>query len=213
MAMIHRFQLGGATRPSSLCITRLFAVALTCAIACFTLSACGGSANAQGSGTSQSGQSSTVQPITVEDSAGHVVGPYIQFSNAVDPTTSEGVFLRTSTASFAIQFNSQGFESGGVLYYTTSDCTGTAYISTTASGSNTTLLNYAIVLNTTAYVVQWSEGTPISVASYAILNEGNGSSGSLQCTPTSSSLVHYGAPVATTVDLSSLGFVPPFSVH
>jgi hypothetical protein len=73
------------------------------------------------------------------------------------------------------------------------------------------LLSYATVLNATAYVFHWSAGTLIAIASYAVLNGGNGSSGSLQCSSTSSTA--FAAPAESTFDLSSLGFVPPFSVH
>jgi hypothetical protein len=159
------------------------------------------------------GINNMVMPLLVEDSTGKVVGPYIPFCNPVAGCTTdlfEGVFLRTSTESFVIQFSSGGPASGGVLLYTTPDCTGTAYIGT-QNGTQSIMLNYAIVLNTTAYVFHWSAGASISVASEAMLNAGNGSSGSLQCSPTSG--MSFAAPVVTTLDLSTLGFVPPYSIH
>jgi hypothetical protein len=175
-------------------------------IACLALSACGGGANAQGAETSQSGQSTstTVTPITVEDGAGHVVGPYIQFTLPIAGANIEGVFIRTAAASFAVQANNQGFVSGGTLLYTTSDCTGTAYVET-GSGTETILMPLAIILNDTAYVFQWSATTTVSVASET--------TPTVTCSPLSSPGPTSVAPVVATVGLSTLGFVAPFSVH
>jgi len=147
-----------------------------------------------------------VMPPIVEDRAGHVVGPYLSFSNPLEGGTNvEGVIIRNSTASFVVQVDNTGFVSGGSLAYTTSDCTGTAYV---LSGPRTlTLLPFAMVLNNTAYVVQWSATTSVSVVSETNIVNGNP-----QCspvTPTNTSA----APVVATVDLSKLGFVPPFSVR
>jgi hypothetical protein len=152
---------------------------------------------------------SAAGPIIVEDSAGHVVGPYIPFGNPVAGSTSDllqGVFIRTPAASFVAQIYVTGFVSGGSLLYTTSDCTGTAYI-TSQNGAQSIILNYAIVLNGTAYVLQWAATTTVSVASSASLN-----GSSLQCTPATPA-PQSAAPVIATVDLTTLGFVPPFSLH
>jgi len=67
------------------------------------------------------------------------------------------------------------------------------------------LLPLAIVLNDTAYVFQWSAQTSVSVASEAVY------ASSVPCSPLTATAV--AAPVVATVDLSGLGFVPPFSVH
>jgi len=156
------------------------------------------------------GINSIVTPPIVEDSAGHVVGPYLLFGNAIAggmiSGLSEGVFLRTSAVSFVVQINSQGFISNGTLGYTTPDCTGTAYVIVPNTGySQPTLIPYAIVLNTTAYSFQWSAATSVSIAS--VFGAGG------QCAPPAAPAPNFGAPVVAMVDLSALGFVPPFSVR
>jgi hypothetical protein len=146
-----------------------------------------------------------VMPPIVEDSAGHVVGPYLWFSNPLGGGTNvEGVFIRNSTASFVVQVDNTGFVSGGSLAYTTSDCTGTAYV---FGAQQSTLLPFAMVLNNTAYVVQWSATTSVSVASETNIVNGNP-----QCSPVTPVNAR-ATPVVATVDISKLGFVPPFSVR
>jgi hypothetical protein len=157
--------------------------------------------------TLQTAQSAMANPIIVEDSAGHVLGPYISLGNPVVGTMSyEGVFIRTSSASFVVQVVVTGFISGGTLMYATSDCTGTAYVSS-EPGSRNIMLDIAVVLNGTAYVPQFAATRTVSVASYASLD-----GGALQCTPGTAAQLSV-APVIATVDLTALGFVPPFSLH
>jgi hypothetical protein len=151
------------------------------------------------------GINNLVAPPTVVDSAGHVVGPYIRFNGGINGLEFEAVFIRTSTISFAVAFSIGGAPSGGGLLYTTADCSGTAYVE--ANGPQSIMMPYAMVLNTTAYVYRFWEVKLVSAASETILN-GN----SLQCTSLTPATVS-AAPVVATIDLSTMGFVPPFSVR
>lgn len=143
-------------------------------------------------------------PPTVEDSAGHVVGPYIAIGPPILGTAAEGVFLTTSAGSFAVQVNNQGFVGGPVyLYYTTADCSGTAYLPSQEAYAGL-LLPFAQIMNGTVYVLEWSATKAITASSVM-----NGT----QCSPLTNSFVNFGTPVTAGVQISSLGFVPPFTVH
>jgi hypothetical protein len=157
----------------------------------------------------QNAQSGATTPMIVKDSAGHIVGPYIPMlpNSIAAPPLNEGVFIRTSAASFALMLTNQSLGGGGALWYTTSDCTGTAYVVPSGTWSSEQTLNYAAVINNTAYVFHWSGFTSVSLASEQTFN-----GTSLQCAPQTATTT--GAlPVVASVDLSALGFVPPFSVQ
>jgi hypothetical protein len=145
-----------------------------------------------------------VMPVVVQDSAGHVIGPYMPlfFGGAMD---GEGVFIRNASTPFVVQVSIDGFTSGGSLLYTTADCSGQAYV-LAGPAPKYTLLNSAIVLNNTAYVIQYAAETTITFGSQNTLN-----GSTLQCAATSGSGT--AAPVIATVNLTSLGYVPPFSLR
>jgi hypothetical protein len=144
-----------------------------------------------------------VMPIVVTDSTGKVIGPYMPlfFGGA---NNGEGVFLRTSTLSFGVQVTSSGFTGPVTLLYTTADCSGSAYV--LADGYSYNVIDTAFVMNNVAYVVQWAAHSDMSYQSMQTLN-----GSALQCAATSGAGLL--AAVVGTVNLASLGYVPPFYVH
>jgi hypothetical protein len=139
--------------------------------------------------------------LMVKDSTGQVVGSYLPVGTVVQPSLYESVFIRTSTLSFAVSFSSSqlGLPNNTTLFYTSSNCTGTAYL---PSPPTIGVLPSAVVINTTAYI---AGSTASNFAPGSYWNPAGGCMG-----PGGAG---YFVPVVATFNLSTLNLVPPFSVQ
>lgn len=163
--------------------------------------------------------------MLVQDSAGKTVGsyfmapydPYAQSNGFTVPgsTPDEFVFIRTSGPSFAVRVTSAqlGAQVTYDVSFVSTDCTGQAYLTVEpylpGSLQVAPMLSFAAVLGTTAYI----GGTPVTSSStmYSYLSV---SGGAVVCSSWGSNgVTGTFAPVISTFDLSTLGFVPPYSVH
>ena len=152
------------------------------------------------------------------NSNGKVVGTYLNAS--LDPYAHnvynvEHVVISASGLSFAVQFTaSQLGSDSAIVYFVSSDCTGTAYIQVLNSRPGTTTVTtpallYTLDVGTFAYVgAGGATATDMNFNSdLEIIN-----SVSVTCQTGSTSISNV-VPVVATFDLSTLTFVPPFSVH
>ena len=152
----------------------------------------------------------TPAPLVVVDSTGKVVGSYLPVPSPLFLSSGvpDSVFIRTSNLSFAVSIASlYSYSTGnptGYLYYTSSDCTGTAYQQVAYPRTMPTVA-YAGVFGSTAEIVAPSTmPTDVTVSSQLYFNSGCTTYG-----PGALTVV----PVVATFDLSTLNLVPPFSVQ
>jgi hypothetical protein len=146
--------------------------------------------------------------LVVKDSTGKLVGSYLPNATVASPSQNESVFIRTPTVSFAVSFDTSqlGLPNYSSLFFVSADCTGTPYIFTPGPAYyGPTAITNAVVVNTTVYIL----GSPRS--SLTLNSSQSPSGGSLVC----SLGVHTDnfTPVVSSFDISTLGFVPPFSVQ
>ena len=150
------------------------------------------------------------KPIVVVDSNGQLVGPYVVVSNTVGAggigsTYFEGVFIRTPTVSFTAPFSNNSLGSpSATVYFTSTDCSGAGYAQSNNSGAGApSAMLFATIIATTAYV--WNAGGYTGISSNSQLTNQGCNTYGVQSAG--------GVPVIATFDLSTLGFVPPFSVQ
>ena len=155
--------------------------------------------------------------MLVKDSAGKLVGSYLFAINPfVDVSsyaaTNDNVFVRTGTLSFALHLTASQLGQPGttVVYFTTSSCTGTAYL--TLSGFVHAIampvVSFASVVGTTAYIggTTYSSGTASSRLYF------NGTQIICEQSVGGTYSGTY-VPVVATYDLAALNLVPPYSVQ
>jgi hypothetical protein len=159
------------------------------------------------SALAQSGATPTYPGPTVVDSKGKEVGPF-----DVDQQTVL-ILFNGSPALFSV--DKTGFINGGaLLFYTTTNCTGTAYVfPTDPATANSLRVDYSQysangwgVIGGVLYYP--APGTPKTVAAKS--ERGIDPSGNIVCNQYSSPSAPYSSP--QTFKLSTLGFVPPFKV-
>jgi hypothetical protein len=148
--------------------------------------------------------------LLVYDSTGQVVGSYVynSFEVNVSAPAQEFVFIKSFATEFEIPFTQTQLGQDSILAYTSTDCSGTPYdLFNYGPGPARSVLTYALVGNTTAYVLG-TTAVPLNFQSFVSIGPGiaNG-----QCEPNSST-GSYLIPIVATYDLSTLNLVPPFSV-
>lgn len=149
----------------------------------------------------------------VRDSTGQVVGPYM-LANAAPgqgQPPADYVFISAFSRHFAIAFTASQLGAPAqtytnVLWFTSSDCSGTPYYFF-GGATQVTALSIAGVGGTIAYVLG-TPGSSLTAYSYMMLNPGEANG---DCNVTNNA--NYYFPVVATYDLSALKLVPPFSVH
>jgi hypothetical protein len=151
--------------------------------------------------------------VLVKDSNGIIVGSYM----LANPAPGQGqpptdyVFITAFSTPFAITFtNSQlgapAQSYTNVLWFTSSDCSGTPYYFF-GGATQVTAVPIAGVGGTIAYVLG-TPGSSLTANSSLTLIPGS-ANGACQVTSNS----NYYFPVVATYNLSTLGLVPPFSVQ
>jgi hypothetical protein len=136
----------------------------------------------------------------VEDSTGQVVGTYLGYTYA--PFSSypgNYVLIRTSTQSLAVQvtLTQLGTTPGASFFYTTSNCTGTAYYSAT-NNYFPSIVPFAPVVGTIAYIMSNTRSGLLTAYSQA--SDINGTN----CSPINVGQTFSAPAVVGTFDLSTL---------
>lgn len=151
--------------------------------------------------------------ITVVDSNGTSIGPYVSFPALPPSVLSDGVFIRTNSGNFVLSFSPTGFQSiasagrnAVFIYFASTDCSGTPYF----PAASTTGASYPVgyVNGTTAYF--YDPGTSAtSLVMNSSLTNTNGTLTGVDC------FTNYTQPLNSyyaggSFDLSALNLVPPF---
>jgi hypothetical protein len=158
---------------------------------------------------------STSKPVIVVDSLGAEVGPFENIGG------TDSALYTIGKNKFALQVNSKGFVTTGVIFsFTSIACTGTRYVQSLTSNSlyisypNTTNSSLGTsgnfnggVAGSTLYYAQPKTSASLTINSISVV----GSTGKTQvCYPISGTKETV-SQVATT-DISKLPFVPPFKL-
>jgi hypothetical protein len=150
-------------------------------------------------------------PLSVYDSGNKLIGTYYR-SNPPGPGTGpanwEFAVITSSGLSFYAPVTTLGFQTNGVIVYTTADCSGPAYVElgeyaeypTSTEQPSPPFVATAAVIGNTAYV----PGGAVSTIVFLAVTDLEG-----VCQQTTGSTL--AQKVVKTENLSS--FVPPFSVH
>lgn len=166
------------------------------------------------------------EPV-VKDSNGRAVGIYLfldPLSSGIAEFSGDYVFIRTPKVSFAtpISANVLGGNNNpgtsalfGLVWFTNSQCTGTPYLAFPRNAAPVT--PFAVIVGHRAYVTT-AQPSSVVVNSYVASNAplaGNTPGACYEYPPTTLSLAtgSNGFMVTATVDLSSLNFLPPYSVQ
>lgn len=155
-------------------------------------------------------------PLMVYDSTGKVVGSYFYGSKG---QPENFVLIKTPSISFALTFDYRSLGNDGYLssffrdtaMYTTSNCTGTAYLYSNFGNAQlrTPVLHGVIGATASGFAspivsIGNYEAELIEVRSFGYFD-------GTSCNSTSGQQWAY--PIIATFDLSTLNLTPPFSVH
>lgn len=153
--------------------------------------------------------------VFVKDATGTVVGSYMYVSPIVELSNQAGdfVLIRVNGNSFVIRFSANvlGDNNGSTtallttLDYTTSDCSGQAYLPIGSSATKT-IAPFAAVLGTTMYA---GASTRIAYTLGSFRERANPSF----CNQSLAGQSRIGHAVMASFDLSAFNFIPPFSVE
>ena len=173
-----------------------------------------GSQGSQGVAGPQGPAGVTGGAVTVVDSNGTVIGPYLSYP-ALDPSTSsDGVFIRTSAGSFALGFSKAGFASIAnnspfaiAIFFISTNCSGTPYFEITNWPTHPGAYPAGYVNGSTAYFFDPGTSTVLLTSNSFLANASGG--GGVTCFTVSNSVNGF---LGGTFDLSTLNLVPPFRV-
>ena len=145
--------------------------------------------------------------LMVYDSTGKVVGSYFAYVGASISAGYADVIVTSTGQSFSLRANANELfyqnTTDPVILFTSTDCTGDAYIPYQSDGFFDPFFPIASVVNKVAYIGDLMSPTELRAVNSRI-DDGNQG-----CIYQSSNF--YSRPVSRTVDLSV--FTPPFSVH
>jgi hypothetical protein len=157
----------------------------------------------------------------VVDAKGQEVGPYFpitQYGPGLSLTTQDFALVRISTSpeiQTLLPVGPNGFGAaegyyGSILYYTTSNCSGTAYMRPTAGGLTLPTVSYGIVGDVFYYPARTAPEKITSPSYRSLTTTGLGPCG-VYGPKSPPAPVLYVTP-ATTLKLSTLGFRVPFKI-
>jgi hypothetical protein len=154
-------------------------------------------------------EKNSVGPPVIVDSKGKTVG-FFYYRSAFGPS----VLREINGTWFLLSVSSSGFVSTGVeLFYTTEDCTGTAYIA--ASDSFLTAPAPTLAAGIVNGVLYYAQPTSIKPRSSFILKSVKllqPTGKPLPCSRIKRLTLPGSVGIAVTSDLSKLGFIPPFKL-
>ena len=141
----------------------------------------------------------------VKDSNGVTIGPYI--TGMLGSNLTEGVLISTSSGQFVVPLLANNFiENGGIFYYSTTDCSGPAKVpQETQSVLPVAVVGYSATSNPT---IEFTSGPPTNIAAYSYNLPYD-----LTCNSNNGTAFGTGPLLLVTgsLDLTTLGFVPPFT--